>query len=145
MKGIGRPALKRGRPLKGIDLNLNQIKDKQIKRARERGHVTEITVDMPTSIENYGSTTRDYCMLERNFLAHAKLALLLMLVSSSVLLQARLESPANPEKHGSNKFGIPLAAIEVVSAFIVIGSGLWQYESGTRDMRARRAFLLSSE
>jgi len=84
-------------------------------------------------------------MLERNFLSHAKLALLLMLISSSVLLHARLESPTNPEEHGSHKLSVPLAAIEVISAFLVIGSGLWEYESGIRDMRARRAFLLSSE
>ncbi|KAH9072316.1 hypothetical protein EDB83DRAFT_2362273 [Lactarius deliciosus] len=101
---------------------------------------------MPTSIENHGSTARDYCMLERNFLSHVKLALLLMLVSSSVLLQARLDSPTNPEEHGgSHKLSIPLATIEVISAFIVVGSGLWEYESGIRDMRVRRAFLLSTE
>ncbi|KAI9464452.1 hypothetical protein BJY52DRAFT_1249160 [Lactarius psammicola] len=100
---------------------------------------------MPTSIENHGSTARDYCMLERNFLSHAKLALLLMLISSSVLLQARLDSPTNPEEHGGHKLGIPLAAIEIILAFVVIGSGLWEYETGVRDMRARRAFLLSTE
>jgi hypothetical protein len=94
------------------------------------------------SIENYGSTARDYCMLERNFLSHAKLALLLMLISSSVLLHARLDSPTNPGEH---KLGIPLAAIEIIAAFVVIGSGLWEYESGIRDMRVRRAFLNSSE
>ncbi|KAH9066497.1 hypothetical protein EDB87DRAFT_1586447 [Lactarius vividus] len=103
---------------------------------------------MPTSIENHGSTARDYCMLERNFLSHAKLALLLMLVSSSVLLQARLDCPTNPEEHdggGGHELSIPLATIEVISAFVVIGSGLWEYESGIRDMRVRRAFLLSTE
>ncbi|KAN0137003.1 hypothetical protein V8E53_005000 [Lactarius tabidus] len=100
---------------------------------------------MPTSIENYGSTARDYCMLERNFLSHAKLALLLMLISSSVLLHARLDSPTNPEERGSHKLGISLAAIEIIAAFVVIGLGLWEYESGIRDMRVRRAFLLSSQ
>ena len=84
-------------------------------------------------------------MLERNFLAHAKLALLLMLISSSVLLHARLESPTNPEERGSRKLNIALATIEIISAFLVIGSGLWEYESGIRDMRVRRAFLLSSQ
>lgn len=99
---------------------------------------------MPTSIENYGSTARDYCMLERNFLAHTKLALLLMLISSSVLLHARLDSPTNPEEHGHDKLSISLAALEIIAAFAVIGSGLWEYESGIRDMRVRQAFLHSS-
>ena len=84
-------------------------------------------------------------MLERNFLSHAKLALLLMLVSSSILLRARLDSPTNPEDHGSHKLSIPLAVIAITSAFVVIGSGLWEYESGMSDMRERRAFLLSTE
>jgi hypothetical protein len=97
---------------------------------------------MPTSLENDGSTARDYCMLERNFLSHAKLALLLMPILSSVLLRARLDSPTNPENH---KLSIPLASIEIFSAFVVIGSGLWEYESGMRDMRGRRAILLSTE
>ena len=97
---------------------------------------------MPTPIENHGSTARDYCMLERNYLSHAKLALLLMLISSSVLLRARLDSPSDPKNHWN---GIPLAAVEIISAFVVIGSGLWEYESGMRDMRGRRAFLLSTE
>lgn len=99
---------------------------------------------MPTLIENNGSTARDYCMFERNFLSHAKLALLLTLISSSVLLHARLDSPTNPEEHGHDKLGIPLASLEIIAAFAVIGSGLWEYESGIRDMRIRRAFLHSA-
>ena len=84
-------------------------------------------------------------MFERNFLSHVKLALLLMLVSSSVLLRARLDSPTSPEDHGNHKLSIPLSAIEIITAFVVIGSGLWEYESGMRDMRGRQAFLHSTE
>ncbi|KAI0251813.1 hypothetical protein BJV78DRAFT_1208958 [Lactifluus subvellereus] len=103
---------------------------------------------MPTLIENHGSTARDYCMLERNFLSHVKLGLLLILLASSVLLRARLPGPDRPkghEKHPNCGLGIPLASVEVAAAFIVIGAGCWEYESGIRDMRARRAFLLSTE
>jgi len=103
---------------------------------------------MPTLIENHGSTARDYCMLERNFLSHAKLGLLLMLLSSSVLLRARIPGPDRPkdrEAHPNHGLGIPLASIEAAAALIVIGAGCWEYESGIRDMRARRAFLLSTE
>ncbi|KAI0306059.1 hypothetical protein B0F90DRAFT_1695698 [Multifurca ochricompacta] len=103
---------------------------------------------MQTSIENYGSTARDYCMLERNFLSHARLGLLLMLLASSALLNARLPGPENPgehEKQQNHGLDIPLASIEVAAALIVIGTGCWEYESGIRDMRARRAFLVSTE
>jgi len=87
-------------------------------------------------------------MLERNFLSHAKLGLLLMLLASSVLLRARLPGPDRPkdhEQHPNHGLGIPLASIEVAAALIVIGVGCWEYESGIRDMRVRRAFLVSSE
>ena len=103
---------------------------------------------MPTLLENQGSTARDHCMLERNFLSHARLGLFLMLLSSSVLLKARLPGPDRPkdhEEHPNYGLGVPLATIQVIAALIVIGGGCWSYESGIRDMHARRAFLLSSE
>jgi hypothetical protein len=100
---------------------------------------------MPTLLENQGSTARDHCMLERNFLSHARLGLFLMLLASSVLLKARLPGPDLPKDHPYYGLGIPLATIQVVAALIVIGAGYWAYESGVRDMHARRAFLLSSE
>ncbi|KAF8493186.1 hypothetical protein F5888DRAFT_1724853 [Russula emetica] len=103
---------------------------------------------MPTLLENHGSTARDHCMLERNFLSHARLVLFLMLLASSVLLKARLPGPDLPKDHEEHPYyglGIPLATIQVVAALIVIGAGYWAYESGVRDMHARRAFLLSSD
>jgi Domain of unknown function (DUF202) len=102
---------------------------------------------MPTLI-NHGSTARDHFMLERNFLSHVKLALLLVLLASSVLLRARLPGPDRPEGHETHPnfgLGIPLASIEVAAALILIGTGCWEYESGIRDMRARRGFLHSAE
>ena len=87
-------------------------------------------------------------MLERNFLSHARLGLVLMLLTSSVLLKARLPGPDRPkdhEDHPNHGLGIPLASIQVAAALIVIGAGCWEYESGIRDMYARRAFLLSNE
>ncbi|KAI0272364.1 hypothetical protein BC834DRAFT_966405 [Gloeopeniophorella convolvens] len=102
---------------------------------------------MPTPVQNYGSTARDYCMLERNFLAHTRLGLLLTLLAASVLLKARLPGPDDPtghEGHPNHGLGVPLASIEVAAALLVIGAGCWEYESGMRDMRVRRAFLLST-
>jgi hypothetical protein len=87
-------------------------------------------------------------MLERNFLSHVKLTLLLMLLASSVLLKARLPGPDRPKDHEDHPnfgLGIPLASVEVAAALIIIAAGCWEYESGIRDMRARRAFLTSTE
>ncbi|KAH9992974.1 hypothetical protein BJV74DRAFT_771316 [Russula compacta] len=106
---------------------------------------------MPTLsllLQNHGSTARDHYMLERNFLAHSQLALLLMLLASSILLRARLPGPDHPKDHETHPYyglGIPLASIEVAAAFIVIGVGCWEYESGIRDLRVRRAFPLSTD
>jgi hypothetical protein len=103
---------------------------------------------MSTLLENQGSTARDHCMLERNFLSHAKLALLLVLLASSVLLRARLPGPDRPKEHEDHPnygFGIPLASIQCAAALVVIGAGYWEYESGMRDLHVRRGFLLSNE
>jgi hypothetical protein len=138
---------------KAKDVNFDQTRDKHWRRAVDKSHVTRerrevFSALMPTLLENQGSTARDHCMLERNFLSYAKLGLFLMLLSSSVLLKARLPGPDRPkdhEEHPNYGLGVPLATIQFVAALIVIGAGCWGYESGIRDMRARRAFLLSSE
>lgn len=132
------------------DANFDQTRDKHGRRAGEKSHVIgkDFASLMPTLLRNHGSTARDHCMLERNFLSHARLGLVLMLLTSSVLLKARLPGPDRPkdhEDHPNHGLGIPLASIQVAAALIVIGAGCWEYESGIRDMYARRAFLLSNE
>jgi hypothetical protein len=77
-------------------------------------------------------------MLERNILSHLKLALLLSLLSSSLLLQVRLVPSTNEPKKASS---IPLASLLFVSAIACISIGLWEYFRGFRDMRMARAFL----
>ena len=88
---------------------------------------------------NSASTARDFCMLERNILSHLKLALLLSLLSSSLLLQVRLvPSTTNAQSEASS---IPLATLLFVAALACISIGLWEYFRGFRDMRMARAFL----
>lgn len=77
-------------------------------------------------------------MLERNILSHLKLALMLSLLSSSLLLQARLvPSTSEPD----NASSIPLASLLFVAAIACISIGLWEYFRGFRDMRMAKAFL----
>jgi hypothetical protein len=90
------------------------------------------------TLANSASTARDFCMLERNILSHLKLALLLSLLSSSLLLQARLVPSTDNQNDPSS---IPLATLLFVAAIACISIGLWEYFRGFRDMRMTRAFL----
>ena len=92
-------------------------------------------------VANTGSAARDFCMLERNLLSHIKLALLLSLLASSLLLQARLV-PGNEQTHTS---GVPLASVEFFAAMAAILAGVWEYYSGCCDLRMSRAFLAAAK
>ncbi|PPQ78404.1 hypothetical protein CVT25_011627 [Psilocybe cyanescens] len=92
-------------------------------------------------VPNTGSTARDFCMLERNILSHFKLALLLSLMSSSLLLHARLV----PGEQDSGSGGVPLASVEFAAAMIAILAGIWEYYSGYADLRQARAFLAAAK
>ncbi|TFK39868.1 hypothetical protein BDQ12DRAFT_722075 [Crucibulum laeve] len=96
----------------------------------------------PYIVENSGSTARDFCMLERNILSHIKLALLLSLLSSSVLLQARLVPDEGTKEHSGE---IPLASVHFAAAIASIVAGSWEYYSGYWDLRKTRAFLASAK
>jgi hypothetical protein len=90
------------------------------------------------TLVNSASTARDFCMLERNILSHLKLALLLSLLSSSLLLQARLVPSTDEQTDASS---IALASLQFVIAIACISIGLWEYFRGSQDMRMARAFL----
>ncbi|GJE90940.1 hypothetical protein PsYK624_070870 [Phanerochaete sordida] len=97
---------------------------------------------MPQICENTGSAARDYAMLERNLLSHLRLASLLLLLAASVLLNARLPSPSDPSGDTPHSAGsIPLASIEVVTALVAIGAGVWEYRRGYQDMQDMKGFL----
>jgi len=88
-------------------------------------------------------------MLERNILSHLKLALLLSLLSSAILLHARLPSPSDADSgeqpSSGSKAGLPMAALEIVAALAVIAAGVWEYWCGERDLRSMRAFLVADK
>ncbi|KAJ7281554.1 hypothetical protein C8J57DRAFT_1500250 [Mycena rebaudengoi] len=98
----------------------------------------------PQMLENVGSAARDLCMLERNLLSHLKLAMLLSLLSSSVLLRARLVPDANPNSpEMSPKTGIIVASLQFGAALAAIAAGGWEYYCGYWDIRNMHAFLVS--
>ena len=117
-----------------------KIVECKINSAREMSR--EFTFLM--SVSNSGSNCRDFCMLERNILSHLRLAFLLSLLSSSILLKTRLVPPNNSENYDSNA-GIPLASIQLVAALAAIAAGCWEYYSGCKDLRNMRAFLVATK
>jgi hypothetical protein len=78
-------------------------------------------------------------MLERNFLSHVKLALLLAILSWSVLLKARLV-PEQPEEE-RDPGGIPLSAVEYGAALACVMAGCYEYYKGYWDLRQSTPFL----
>ena len=91
-------------------------------------------------VQNNGSTARDFCMLERNILSHLKLAILLSLLSSSILLRARLvPEPGLPDTEDTTNF--PLAIVLFAAALVTMGAGVLEYNTAYRDFMNRTAFL----
>ncbi|THV05551.1 hypothetical protein K435DRAFT_712514 [Dendrothele bispora CBS 962.96] len=97
-------------------------------------------------VENTASNARDFCMLERNFLSHFRLALLFMLLFSSVLLHARLLDPESTERGIANSLsGYPLASVQFLGSLVAIAGGLWEYNNGYKDLMDMRAFLVGTK
>ena len=94
-------------------------------------------------VKNEGSAARDFCMLERNILSHFKLALLLLLLSASILLHARLPTPQGEPSTPTppSKAGLPIAILQMLAALAAILAGTWEYLIGNRDLRQMKAFL----
>ncbi|KIK91896.1 hypothetical protein PAXRUDRAFT_148451 [Paxillus rubicundulus Ve08.2h10] len=103
---------------------------------------------MPLYLEIVGSMVRDFCMLERNFLSHFKLVLLLMLLTSSALLGTRL--PASPGSDASQaatlgKANFPVAIIQFIAALAAIAAAFWEYHTGVKDLMRVRAFFIATK
>ncbi|KAI0741694.1 hypothetical protein C8Q80DRAFT_1274083 [Daedaleopsis nitida] len=102
---------------------------------------------MPVEHELLSSEGRDYAMLERNLLSHLRLAILLCLLSASLILNARLPTPADPgsEHTPHTKTGLAIAIIEVIAAVAAIAAGVWEYWQGYADIKSQRGFLRASK
>ncbi|GBE86643.1 hypothetical protein BKA93DRAFT_823392 [Sparassis latifolia] len=101
---------------------------------------------MPTEVAIRGSTVRDFQMLERNLLSHVRLAILISLLSSSLLLNARLPNPNRPPPVSAppSNVAVAVAVIQVVAALTIIAAGIWEYQRSYDDLRQMRGFLLST-
>ncbi|RPD64131.1 hypothetical protein L226DRAFT_569608 [Lentinus tigrinus ALCF2SS1-7] len=102
---------------------------------------------MPVALEIRVSEGRDYAMLERNLLSHLRLAVLLSLLSASLLLNARLPTPSEPGSAHTqpSTMGLVIAIIELGAAVVTIAAGVWEYWQSFADMKAQRGFLRASQ
>jgi len=99
-------------------------------------------------IVNNASAARDYAMLERNILAHLKLAVLLSVLSASLFLHAPppsqiVEPPADAPnlQNASYPLSIALFVVGVLTALIGCGDYIFNYMNMTK----RAAFLVASK
>jgi len=67
----------------------------------------------------------------------SQLALLLSLISSSVLLQAKFSAGEDNSATTQNdsKAGTPMATVQMAASLVAIAAGLWEYYCGIRDLR----------
>ncbi|KIP03409.1 hypothetical protein PHLGIDRAFT_77625 [Phlebiopsis gigantea 11061_1 CR5-6] len=101
---------------------------------------------MPQICTNSGSAARDFAMLERNLLSHLRLATLIFLLTTSLLLDARLPSPSEPSGGTPRSAAsVPIASVELVAALTAIGAGIWEYRRGCQDMQDMKGFLVAAK
>lgn len=67
------------------------------------------------------------------------------LLSSSVLLEARLPDPKDASTKGPSKAGVPMAVLQVIASLAAIGGAYYEYTSNMKTMRNMRAFLVASK
>lgn len=96
-------------------------------------------------MENTGSTARDFQMLERNLLSHVKLAMLLSLLSSSILLRTRLSGGSSTSSGDPSKIQLPIASLEFAAALCTIFAGMYQYFRTWKDYQTLRGFLTATK
>jgi len=77
--------------------------------------------------------------IERNYLSHVRLGLLLSLLSSAILLKARL-SGRGPKAESTNS-ALPLGSLFFAASIATIGVGWWSYEASKDEMKKGKGFV----
>ncbi|KIO10820.1 hypothetical protein M404DRAFT_13558 [Pisolithus tinctorius Marx 270] len=101
---------------------------------------------MPMYAEIAGSTVRDFCMLERNYLSYFKLVLLLLLLLCSSLLGTRLPAPSESDGGHASMGGVrlPIAILLYIAALLTVAAAVWEYHTGVKCLLKVRAFLVGT-
>ncbi|KAG8684330.1 hypothetical protein FRC09_015458 [Ceratobasidium sp. 395] len=94
------------------------------------------------AVPNVGSTARDHCTTERTLLAYTRLGLILFILSSSLLLKARIPTPDDDGRDDpDNLVTFPLGIVYSMAAIIVLLAGWMGYESDLKGLLSERAFV----
>lgn len=118
-------------------------------------------------VDNVASEARDFCgmstmllkmpqiedllqnpAMERTYLSHVRLGLVLGLLSASIMLNARLQDPDNPPTAPSDRArsylnGLTFGSLFEASALAALFAGAINYDRLTKEMVEKRAFISS--
>ncbi|KAG8798408.1 hypothetical protein FRB91_008115 [Serendipita sp. 411] len=99
----------------------------------------------PVLVDNVGSEARDFCAIERTYLSHMRLGVLLSLLSASLLLNARLPDPKGHSAQATVPgYSIPLASLYFVASLCGLAAGIHNYERLWKGLKDGAAFVQSS-
>ncbi|KIM21732.1 hypothetical protein M408DRAFT_47848, partial [Serendipita vermifera MAFF 305830] len=96
------------------------------------------------SVDNVGSEARDFCAIERTYLSHIRLGLLLSLLSAAILLNARLPDPTTESNPSIHPYTITLGSLYFVASILGLGAALFNYEKLWKGLKDGAAFVQSS-
>lgn len=82
--------------------------------------------------------------MERTYLSHVRLALVLLALSASLMFHSQLPRTGGripPQDRITDVAGIPLASLYVASALVTLAAGFAWYEHGAKGLKTRKAFI----
>ncbi|KAM0788512.1 hypothetical protein ACM66B_001642 [Microbotryomycetes sp. NB124-2] len=107
-----------------------------------RPHVLPKWIRGSNYVPNIGSTCRDYCARERNFLSWARLSIILAVISAAMLLRFQLGQQTNvPGYQIASE--VPLGILFFVASFNCMMTGVIGHFTYDRQMRRRAGFVQS--
>ncbi|PVF98899.1 hypothetical protein CPB86DRAFT_784345 [Serendipita vermifera] len=98
------------------------------------------------SVDNVGSEARDFCAIERTYLSHIRLGMLLSLLSAALMLNARLPTPGQDPSHHQDAplYTIPLASAYLAASICGLSVACYNYERLWKGLKDGAAFVQSS-
>jgi len=100
----------------------------------------------PVHVDNIASEARDFCAIERTYLSHLRLGVVLTLLSASILLNARLPAPnadGDPTSDHDQLQGLRFGSLYFAAALAAFFGGLLNYDKLWSGMKNGRAFVQS--
>lgn len=82
--------------------------------------------------------------IERTYLSHIRLGLLLSLLSAAILLNARLPDPITESSEGSHPYTVTLGSLYFIASILGLTAGLFNYERLWKGLKDGAAFVQSS-